>query len=211
MANLVLPQVSRTFRRLIPGYKETYEAHVEEFERREGEWVVFKNCDLHMLLLNTSPSISRWLLDDAHVDSDENRSALDRYIQSGKQEDMPRWYRCECKKTNTDCAGKCCVGCAVFCANAEHTGYSHNVLGPSIRGACPACAPSMMTKCACCNDLCCNMCMRTQWEKCHNSRAARSHHVGNVTETSVNDVADRRHVLWHAGAADNIISNFAQK
>ena len=27
MANLVLPQVSRTFRRLIPGYKETYEAH----------------------------------------------------------------------------------------------------------------------------------------------------------------------------------------
>ena len=37
MANLVLPQVSGTFRRLIPGYKETHEAHVEEFEKREGE------------------------------------------------------------------------------------------------------------------------------------------------------------------------------
>ena len=95
MANLVLPQVSRTFRRLIPGYKETYEAHVGEFERRKGEWVVFKRNYLHMLLLNTSPSIRRWLLDDARVDSDENRSALDRYIQSGKQEDMPRRYRCE--------------------------------------------------------------------------------------------------------------------
>ena len=159
MANLVLPQVSRTFRRLIPGYKETYEAHVGEFERRKGEWVVFKRNYLHMLLLNTSPSIRRWLLDDARVDSDENRSALDRYIQSGKQEDMPRWYRCECEKKNADCAGKCCIGCAVFCANAEHTGYRHTVFGQSIRGACPACAPSIMTKCICCNNLCCNMCM----------------------------------------------------
>ena len=94
MANLARPRVRRTFRRLIPGYEETYEARVEEFERREGEWGVFKKRHLHMLVLNMSPSIRHWLLDDARVDSDENRSALDRYIQSGKQEDMPWWYRC---------------------------------------------------------------------------------------------------------------------
>ena len=53
---------------------------------------------------------------------------------------MLHWLRCILRKCRTH-------------------GLQAHRFGQSIRGACPACAPSIMTKCICCNNLCCNMCM----------------------------------------------------
>ena len=162
IGNLVLPQVNRRLRDLVPGYRAAVEAFDGAFPtrlRRTG----FREKDVRAaLLLNASASIRGWLLE--YVTLSREQCIIDDAMQLGSG------MTCSLESI-PDSQRKICILCAQFCE-----GYFDESKDVSeCRAACTMCVLDYWHKCEVCDRYYCRSCSEEHLYHCKTCEASYSY------------------------------------
>ena len=164
VAHFVLGQVSRTFRRLIPGFRETCEAHADVFKKWASAAHRSERYARVMSLLSSSPSIRirEWLREYVDEDSDDMLFCCHCFVPccADCHHSMPYENCCWTDVTICDSCGR--ATCQKCDASPDTRSFTECVT--CWRATCPKCEASPET--------CTIACQNHDWGTCRKCEAS---------------------------------------